>query len=229
MVFLLGGATLLKIYSSLGRYASERQRSAGRLAFCLFVGAVPFILLIIVFGSQCGSSLSCFSFETILRHEIGHVLGMDHPDIEGVSNLDSDSRDKNHIPINPQNPCLGLQMNSKRYWNSIMVSHGNRNTRMHKLAHDELGALHFLYPHEQRSLKRDRIPFEWMSHEKLRSWGASRGVLDDQDTRETLLNDFKGKDVKEWLKAMQSAEEEQHCIECLEDLEQDEDLPSEEL
>lgn len=217
LVFYILFALILKLYSCMSRYPSDQQRHAGKLVFWMSLVFPLFLLALLPWVRMCGATLSCFNFETILRHEIGHVLGMDHPDIEGISNLDSDTQDGNHIPVNVMDPCSGIRQNPRRYWKSIMVSHGSRNTRMHKLNHDELGALNFLYPHERRSENRDKVSFDWMPLDKLRSWGVDRGLLNETVHDDVLVHAFKSKQAAKWLQALQHAEEEQHCEECLQD------------
>ena len=156
-----------------------------------------------VFAGQCGVSLSCFSFETVLRHEIGHVLGLDHPDIDHVPNLDADTKRGNHIHIDAKDPCKGLNLfhsPNKRVWKSIMVSHGHRNTRQHKLAHDDLGGLYFLYPHEHQQSDRGLLPLDEMSQEKLNEFEVWANVRERKDKKK----------MKTWLEELQRREEEQH-------------------
>ena len=143
--------------------------------------------------------------ETILRHEVGHVLGLDHPDVDSGLNFDTDGHDGNHIAIEPSEPCQGLQLNRKSYWQTIMVSHGKRNSRMHKLGYDDIAALYFLYPHPKRTKSRDLLPWEFLSTEKLESLVRARGLTPKTD-RNLLLFQAKGDSkMRAWLEARKAA------------------------
>ena len=186
---LLGGAGLCRAYGKCSRYPSRRQEQALALSIKLAVAAIALAAGMGAWMRSCGASIGCFNFETILRHEVGHVLGVDHPDPEGVHNLDTDLRDGNHVPIDELDPCRGLRLNPERYWKSIMVSHGQRTTRRHKLAHDDVAALHFLYPVDARwrITSRDPVPFRWMPTDKLVALAVSQGLKAAEDDDATPL------------------------------------------
>jgi len=171
----LGAASLLACYGNCARHLGDRNRDrqnrakARALFFTIVLG-----VLLVPFGAwvkTCGASVGCFSFETILRHESGHVLGIDHPDTMvdkvPVGNLDNDGKDGNFIPIDAGSPCKNLTVVPKRYRKSIMVSHGQKTQRV-RLSHDDLAALHFLYPHSHRTKSRRPLPVETWSEEKVK-------------------------------------------------------------
>lgn len=213
---VFGSAVMLRIYAMLGRYKSDEQLKAGHRSNYLWLVFAILLVPILAFTNQCGASLSCFSFETILRHEVGHVLGLDHPDIDKVPNLDTDAKRGNAIPIDAKDPCKDLKLfhsPNHKIWKSIMVSHGNRNTRQHKLAHDDLGGLYFLYPHENKPENRDVLPFEKMGKEKLDELSVWAKVTEKKEKMR----------MQEWLDLLRQREEEEH----VEDEEEEHDYNSE--
>ena len=139
-------------------------------------------------------------------------MGLDHPDIAGGHNFDTDARDGNHIPIDPKEPCKGLKATPQPYYSSMMVSHGKRNTRMHKLGFDDLGGLYFLYPHTKRTRGREPLPFEFMSTEKLASLVRARGLAVGPD-RNALLFQAKGDAaMRAWTEDHEEMDREHHAV-----------------
>jgi len=91
-----------------------------------------------------------------------------------------------------------------------MVSHGQRQTRMHKLAKDDTGALFFLYPHDKRPQSDGMVPFEWMPDDKLASIVSSRGLQPKAD-RNMLLFQAKGDEkMRTWMERHKTTEEHLH-------------------
>jgi hypothetical protein len=95
-----------------------------------------------------GTSSKCKHFESILMHEIGHTLGLDHPHQAAMrnQNYDSDDDPLNEIVIDCEDPTKGLKKSPNidpfammSYWPSDPEEFG-------KLTNDDIGGRNFLYP-----------------------------------------------------------------------------------
>ena len=73
IVALTAVALFAGIWGNLGRYASIDDDKATWRRWAWWAGLVAVGLLcgMGTWSRSCGSSLDCFSFETILRHEVG--------------------------------------------------------------------------------------------------------------------------------------------------------------
>jgi hypothetical protein len=84
-------------------------------------------------------------FESLIQHEIGHAIGLDHPDEWWTRNFDSDSDPNNSMNINCNSPASGLQLSQNFPRNAVMSAQGSHLVRM-TLTGDDLGGRAFLYP-----------------------------------------------------------------------------------
>ncbi|MBI3998559.1 MAG: hypothetical protein HY355_05955 [Armatimonadetes bacterium] len=89
----------------------------------------------------------CNHFESLLLHEIGHALVLDHPNEFPHRNFDSDNDPTNVIPIDCQDPARGLRPSSNLDARAVMNSSRGRPEPVHAgLTNDDLGGRNFLYP-----------------------------------------------------------------------------------
>ncbi len=89
----------------------------------------------------------CFSFENVLLHEIGHILGLHHPDELADYNLDSDDDPFNRVTIDCLNPMKGLKNSKNLDPKSIMNSFVETRDVDARITHDDLAGRDFLYPY----------------------------------------------------------------------------------
>ena len=89
----------------------------------------------------------CNHFESLLLHEIGHSLGLDHPDEFPDRNFESDQDPTNPIAINCQSPAQGLTSSPNITPQAVMTSgRGLPQPVRLELTQDDLGGRNFLYP-----------------------------------------------------------------------------------
>jgi hypothetical protein len=89
----------------------------------------------------------CNHFESLVLHEIGHTLGLQHPNEFPRLNWDNDDDPNNNIEIDCQDPAKGLKQSTMIASNAIMNgSLGDVHSVRLTLANDDLGARDFLYP-----------------------------------------------------------------------------------
>lgn len=84
-------------------------------------------------------------FESLMQHEIGHAIGLDHPDEWWTRNFDTDNNPSNSMNINCNSPSSGLQLSQNFPRNAVMSAEGSHLMRM-TLTGDDLGGRAFLYP-----------------------------------------------------------------------------------
>ncbi len=89
----------------------------------------------------------CNHFGSLLLTEIGHALGLDHPDEISGRNFDSDGDPANSIPIDCQSPTQGLIISTIVDPQSVMSSGSGKPQHVQmQLTQDDLGGRNFLYP-----------------------------------------------------------------------------------
>ena len=90
--------------------------------------------------------LGCHHFETVMMHEIGHALGLDHP-TSPEGNYDSDDDPTNEIPIDCEDPATGLKISPNLPPHSILGGAEDPVIRVApQLTNDDIGGRNFLYP-----------------------------------------------------------------------------------
>ena len=93
------------------------------------------------------ASKGCNHFGSLLLAEIGHALGLDHPNEFNGRNFDSDSDPANSIPIDCQSPTQGLIISPLVDPQAVMNSGlGKPQHVQMQLTPDDLGGRNFLYP-----------------------------------------------------------------------------------
>ncbi len=89
----------------------------------------------------------CNHFESLLTHEVGHALSLDHPNEFPQRNFDTDNIPGNTIPIDCQQPTKTLKLVSQIDPKAIMNSSlGEAASPQPQLSPDDLGGRNFLYP-----------------------------------------------------------------------------------
>ena len=89
----------------------------------------------------------CNHFESLILHELGHALGLTHPNEYPQRNFDTDDNPFNVMVINCRNPMKGFKLSPHYDPNAVMNSSmGQPEPVLAGLTNDDLGALHFLYP-----------------------------------------------------------------------------------
>ena len=93
------------------------------------------------------SGLGCNHFASLLLHETGHALGLDHPDEFSNRNFETDHDPTNPIPVDCQSPTQGLVLSPNISPQAVMISsRGLPQPVRLELTQDDLGGRNFLYP-----------------------------------------------------------------------------------
>lgn len=89
----------------------------------------------------------CTFFPGTILHEIGHALGLTHPDQYITTNYDTDDDPTNPIPIDCENPAKGLKLSPTFDPKASMVSAWLvPGWTYDELQNDDIGGRNFLYP-----------------------------------------------------------------------------------
>lgn len=90
---------------------------------------------------------NCNHFESLLLHEIGHTLGLDHPNEFPARNFDTDDDPTNPIVIDCDDPARGLRPARDIDPAAVMNSSLGQAEPVHVgLTNDDIGGRDFLYP-----------------------------------------------------------------------------------
>eukprot|EP00164_Ancoracysta_twista_P007824 GFYU01011187.1.p1 GENE.GFYU01011187.1~~GFYU01011187.1.p1 ORF type:complete len:793 (-),score=270.96 GFYU01011187.1:323-2701(-) len=92
----------------------------------------------------------CNHFESTMAHEIGHAMGLDHPDDDILRHRNFQYATADG-PWNCEigkdsTPAIGIQMGMQSETKTIMTTVQNRELHKTCLTDDDMGALQFLYP-----------------------------------------------------------------------------------
>lgn len=117
----------------------------------------------------------CVHFPSLALHEIGHVLGIGHPDELAQFNLDTDNSPENAVNIDCTNPSAGLRYLPNIDGAAIAIGKDVHSSGrwLRGPTYDDIAARDALYPHCEIA---DRERF-------VRSWGG----LARTDTGQTVL------------------------------------------
>jgi hypothetical protein len=89
----------------------------------------------------------CIFFEATILHEIGHALGLHHPDQYIDFNYDSDDDPTNPIPIDCEDSTKGLKLFRQFDPKAVMISIWRvPGWLKNELQNDDMGGRNFLYP-----------------------------------------------------------------------------------
>ncbi len=89
----------------------------------------------------------CNHFESLILHEIGHAIALDHPNEFPQRNFDTDNNPTNEISIDCKEPTKGLRLSSNIEQKAVMEgSLGKPEPVRPGLTQDDLGGRNFLYP-----------------------------------------------------------------------------------
>jgi len=88
----------------------------------------------------------CVSFAQILLHELGHALGLSHPEEETARNLDTDNDPATPIAMGCQPHLVPLIVSGVFETNSIMISGQVHRDWDSLMTHDDFAGRDFLYP-----------------------------------------------------------------------------------
>ncbi len=91
---------------------------------------------------------SCVHFPSLILHEVGHALGLGHPEERPLFNLDTDSNPHNPILIDCDDPTKGLRVSPEIEGAAVLVGRDvQASGRWQRgLTHDDAAARDALYP-----------------------------------------------------------------------------------
>lgn len=124
----------------------------------------------------------CVHLPSLLLHEIGHALGLGHPDDKPGRNLDNDDDPDNPIAIDCRAPTRGLKVSREVQGAAVLVGRDVQGAGrwLRGLTYDDIGARDALYPHCAVE-PRERFSRRWGAF--ARGGGGDYGVAQDAATR----------------------------------------------
>jgi len=105
---------------------------------------------------------NCLHFPSIVLHEIGHALGLGHPDDQTRFNLDRDSNPSNELEIDCRQPSQGLRTSARFEGAAVLVGRDVQGPGRWRrgLTWDDVAARNALYPHCGIQ-RRERFSQQW--------------------------------------------------------------------
>lgn len=88
----------------------------------------------------------CVHFPSLLLHEVGHALGLNHPDEHPHVNVDRDNNPRNSVSFDCDDVARGLGLGRPFDHFAVMVSDGPTRWPRVTLAPDDVAGRNFLYP-----------------------------------------------------------------------------------
>lgn len=91
----------------------------------------------------------CVHFPSLALHEIGHALGIGHPDENPRFNLDNDSNPANAVALDCRNPSNGLKVSLTYKGAAVMIGQNVQGPGRWRrgLTYDDVAARDALYPY----------------------------------------------------------------------------------
>ncbi len=134
----------------------------------------------------------CVHFPTLIFHEIGHALGLGHPEEKPSLNIDSDDVPYNPMPINCNSSSEGLKVSRNVTGSAVMVRRNVHAPGLWRrgLNYDDVAGRDALYPHCGIEVK-PRFSQLWGSFARsaMGEVGVSKGADTQEIAQQVALRD----------------------------------------
>lgn len=133
------------------RLADDRLLTNGeRVDGWVTIGADIYINIdmVLALGSVLTPERQAMALQRLLMHEIGHTIGLGHPNDENLDNWDLDTDPRNPMPIDPLNPFAEIRYSPNRDTAAIMSNGPDPLGALffNELQPDDRGGRDLLYP-----------------------------------------------------------------------------------